>query len=516
MVPGGVASQEQHSAPIGLADRAPDRLAVGGVLHSYDPAWDDGLYASTAATEFDAITATAYMPWGPHPTRGVIDTAPLDQLVSWAQANDLRVHGHTLLYPAANETLDWYQALDGGHRDVLENYVRTIASSNAGEIWVWDVVNEVFADPGETADPRGLRTSLLEYDVFGGRYDDVFDWARESDPDAQLIINDYGVEEVNAKSDALLAEAIAMRERGVPVDGIGFQMHLDSDPNFWSMRENFQRFADAGFDLYITELDVSVVLRSDDNAPLTEQENRLQRSIYEEVTRLALEQPAVVSLLMWDFADERSWLHPTTRDLGPIPAGTFSYPSPFRERAVGEPLSRKAAYAGMVEAFNDFADAAVTEDGLRRIQALPGATQTYVGRASAPGSDQIPGDTTWLGELTPERLDWTSLQWEVEPVDNGWFRLRSAWEGADGYLTRVGEPTGGGNFEPTSAVGLAALNVAWPSQLWRLETIAGSTYRLVNLWEPHSGVLTQSNGALTLEQTRAPARDQRWHFSSPS
>ena len=53
---------------LGLADRSPDRLAVGAVLHSYDPGWDDGVYAQTAAEEFDAITTTAYMPFGAHPT----------------------------------------------------------------------------------------------------------------------------------------------------------------------------------------------------------------------------------------------------------------------------------------------------------------------------------------------------------------------------------------------------------------------------------------------------------------
>ena len=101
--------------------------------HSYDPAWDDGLYATTAVEEFDAVTATVYMPYGPHPSQDVIDTQPLDELVAWARSNDLRVHGHTLLYPSRNVSLDWYQNLNGGHRGVLENYVRTVASSNAGD-----------------------------------------------------------------------------------------------------------------------------------------------------------------------------------------------------------------------------------------------------------------------------------------------------------------------------------------------------------------------------------------------
>ncbi len=496
----------------GLGDLAPDRLAIGGVLHSYDPAWDDGQYASTAAQEFDAITATAYMPWGPHPSQGRIDTTPLDEVVAFANANDLRVHGHTLVYPMANESLDWYQALPTGHRDVLENYVRTMASSNAGDIWVWDVINEVFADPGEQADAQGLRTELLEYDALGGRYDDVFTWAHEADPQAKLIINDYGAEELNDKSTALLAEAIAMRERGVPIDGIGFQMHLGRDPNFWSIRQNFQRFTEAGFDLYITELDVSIVQQSATTPKPTAADRSLQRAIYEEVTRIALEQPAVKSLLMWDFADERSWLHPTRQPLGPIAAGTYTFPAPFREPSVGEPLIRKTAYYGMVEALKDASDRPVFQRGERRLQAVGGPNAVYLGRSGiGPASDR-PGESVWLGQLTSDREDWLSLRWNVEPAANGWFRIRSAWNGADGYLTRVGQPNDDGGYDPTNAVSLQALNESWPSQLWRIERVARFRYRLVNLWEPHTGVLTRDSGELTLEQTGRPWTTQRWRI----
>ena len=500
-----------QSSP-GLADLAPNRLAVGGVLHSYDPTWDDGLYASTAASEFNAVTATAYMPWGPHPTQNQIDTRPLDNLVDWAQSNDLRVHGHTLLYPFANESLDWYQALDGGHRAVLENYIRTIASSNAGDIWVWDVVNEAFADPGETADGRGLRTSYIEYDALGGRYDDAFIWAHESDPDAQLIINDYGAEEWNDKSTALFNEVIAMRDRGVPIDGVGFQMHLDDDPDFWSIRQNLQRFADAGFDLYITELDVSIVQRSSGAQSLTAEQRQLQRAIYEEVTRVALEQPAVKSLLLWDFADERSWLHPTRVPLGDIPIGTYLYPTPFRESAVGEPLTPKAGYQGMVDAFFDYSDPEISRTGERHILGFDESQARYLGRSGDGASPESPIDTTWLGSLTPQRQDWLSLRWNIEPAGEGWFRISSSWEGADGYLTRVGSPNDSGGFDPTNQVGLERLNNDWPSQLWRIERTATNRYRIVNMWEPHTGALTRNGDGVVLDQAGPPWKAQRWRL----
>ena len=502
------------AADVGLADRAPDRLAVGGVLHSYDPGWDDGLYATTAATEFDAITATAYMPFGVHPTPNLIITEPLEQVTEWARERDLRVHGHPLLYPLVNQRLDWYTDLEGGHRDVLENYVRTVAGSTAGDVWVWDVVNELFADPGDPqVDGRGLRTSYVEYDVFNGNYDDVFRWAREADPNAKLILNDYGAEELTEKADNILAEVIAMRDRGVPIDGVGFQFHLGTDPDFWSIRQNLQRFADAGFDLYITEVDVEIVNRPSGDAPLTRDERLLQRAIFEEVTRIALEQPAVKSLLLWDFADERSWLHPARDAGGPVPQGLYAYPTIFNEPSIGEELRPKAGYRAMIEAFEDHLDNPIRRSDTRRLQVENGADELFFGRGAAATSNEVPGDGTFVGELTPAREDWLSLQWTFEPVGDNVFRIRSAWPHEDGtydYLTRVGRATGGGNFEPTDQIGFEELNPNWPSQQWRLERLGNFRFRVINMWEPHTGALTNSADGPSLELSGAPENLQSW------
>ena len=49
-----------------LKSEAPAGFAIGAVLHSYSD-WDVGSYADVAATEFNAITVSTYMPWGPIP-----------------------------------------------------------------------------------------------------------------------------------------------------------------------------------------------------------------------------------------------------------------------------------------------------------------------------------------------------------------------------------------------------------------------------------------------------------------
>ena len=60
---------------------------------------------------------------------------------------------------------------------------------------------------------------------------DAFKWARAADPAAKLYINDYNVEGINPKSDALYDLVKTLKSQGVPIDGVGFQAHFDTtDP----------------------------------------------------------------------------------------------------------------------------------------------------------------------------------------------------------------------------------------------------------------------------------------------
>ncbi len=248
-----------------------------------------------------------------------------------------------------------------------------MATSVKGKMHVWDVVNEVMADSGEQQDGDGVRTQfggsslpVIEYDAMGQAYiDKAFHWAAAADPDAILILNDYGMEDVNAKSTNALNFAIKMRNRGVPIHGIGFQCHFfemivhatPTAPNYNSIRQNFQRFADAGFRIYITEFDVPTLKTTDpaNNNPDQALLNA-QRDIFEEILKICLEQPMCKSFLMWDFADDQSWLHPLDNGFANwFPSGTYSWPTAFWGGDWGRvyDITPKPAYYGMQEVLRD-------------------------------------------------------------------------------------------------------------------------------------------------------------------
>jgi len=102
---------------------------------------------------------------------------------------------------------------------------RLRAGHYPGKIFAWDVVNEAIADNG------ALRSSIW-YDQPGtgligtGYVEQAFRWAREAAPDALLFYNDYNVEGPGTKFNALYNLVKDFVDRGVPIDGVGLQMHL--------------------------------------------------------------------------------------------------------------------------------------------------------------------------------------------------------------------------------------------------------------------------------------------------
>lgn len=343
-----------------LKQFAPPGFAIGGVLHGSEGGFDSAEYRNVARQEFNAITVTAYMPWGGWDSpESDPDTFGLERVVDWAVAEGKRVHGHVLVYPDGNKSLGWWQRLpDKTVARKMQQYIRTMAGKRAGKVWVWDVVNEVMAENDQPMDESGLRTNYKEYRAMGASYvDQAFRWAKEADPNALLILNDYGIENWNDKSTRLYNYAIKLRSRGVPIDGIGFQMHFvdttSRRPDIDSMKRNFQRFADAGFRLFVTEMDVCAMQTDQPSAKIpgvtTPSNAQLQRQrlYYEQILQLTLQQPACKAFLMWDYADDFSWLHKSDRQIGTLPAGTYTYPAPFW---CGKhcPIARKPAFDGML------------------------------------------------------------------------------------------------------------------------------------------------------------------------
>merc|ERR1711879_236844 len=104
----------------------------------------------------------------------------------------------------------------------------------------WDVVNEA-------VDNNGLKANTW-YPKLPNYVDIAFQAARAADPDTELFYNDFGAEGLNTKSDQIYKLVASMVKRGVPIDGVGLQAHLQSGnaPSETDLTANIARYGKLG------------------------------------------------------------------------------------------------------------------------------------------------------------------------------------------------------------------------------------------------------------------------------
>ncbi|MEJ7600459.1 MAG: endo-1,4-beta-xylanase [Kofleriaceae bacterium] len=171
------------------------------------------------------------------------------------------------------------------------------------DIRAWDVVNEAIADDGTLRDTVFLRK------LGPGYIAQAFRDAHRADRDARLYYNDYNIDAINPKSDAVYALVKELLRQRVPIDGVGLQMHLEAQtaPSTADMVANMQRFADLGLSVNISELDVRVArLPGDRTTKLA-----VQKQIYHRVVAACMQVRRCVSITTWGFTDRHSWIDST-------------------------------------------------------------------------------------------------------------------------------------------------------------------------------------------------------------
>ena len=238
------------------------------------------------------------------------DFAPADTIANFAAANGLVLRGHNLLW--YHRTPSWYFDLTDRREQerAVIDHIGQLAGRYRGRIHSWDVVNE----PIEPKDgrPDGLRTAVF-LETLGPEYLELaYHTARDTDPDARLVVNEYDVEldapEQEARRIALLRLLERMRRAGTPVDAVGIQAHLTAagGPPFSAplLRRFLADIASLGLTIQITELDVT-----DEHAPAeVEVRDGLVADTYRRFLDAALDEPAVKMVVTWGLSDRHSWI----------------------------------------------------------------------------------------------------------------------------------------------------------------------------------------------------------------
>jgi endo-1,4-beta-xylanase len=289
-----------EAASIGLAQAAEQSGRYFGSATD-NPELSDTAYVNIlTGGEFNSITPGNAMKWQyTEPTQGTFNFAPADTIVSLAQAHDIPLRGHTLVWHS--QLAGWVSSLPADQlRAAMENHITQEVTHFKGKLTAWDVVNEPFNEDGT------FRTSPF-YTAMGQEYIAIaFRAARAADPTAKLYINDYNTDGTGAKSDAMYNLVRTLKAEGVPIDGVGFQGHLAVQYGFpTNMQQNLQRFADLGLDVAITELDVRMLTPTDATKEAT------QITYYTNVVKACMAVTRCVGITIWDYTDKYSWVPST-------------------------------------------------------------------------------------------------------------------------------------------------------------------------------------------------------------
>lgn len=316
----------EPSGPLPLRELADRRGFDIGASVVALPLREEPKYAEVLAREYNLLTVANSLKFSMvHPERDRYDFADADFIVNFGLQHGLRVRGHTLLWHKMEP--GW---LKNGQftRDesiaILGDHIKTVVERYRGRIYAWDVVNEAIEDSGGWRDSTWFRAVGSDY------VDLAFRMAHEADPDALLFYNDFGAEGMNAKSDAVYEMVRGMLERGVPIHGVGLQMHVQLGAAAWAddLARNIRRLNALGLEVQITEFDVRLPM------PPPPDSYKSQANIHRKMLRACLDAPNCTAFITWGFTDKHSWI--------PRFFGGFGAALPFDEQ-----YNPKPAYEAM-------------------------------------------------------------------------------------------------------------------------------------------------------------------------
>lgn len=198
-----------------------------------------------------------------YPAEGEINFTVADKFIQFAKKNNQDIRWHTLVWH--NQSPQWIFKDKNGNKaskqlleQRLKDYIFAIGKRYADDICSVDVVNECISDKNFILRDGNDRSQW--FDILGEDYvDKAFFMAKEAFPKSSLVINDYNLETIPEKREGMYQLLKGMIARGVPVDTVGLQMHINMEcPDVDFIEETIELYGNLGLNVIVTEMDVSV------------------------------------------------------------------------------------------------------------------------------------------------------------------------------------------------------------------------------------------------------------------
>lgn len=249
--------------------------------------------------------------WGPvmaeikrYPDR--YDFSMADATIKWAFASGLKVKGEHLIWHLSDP--DWIKNVtyttaqyDSVFKEYIQTTINYFKTNYPGLITHWSVVNEAIDDNTHTY------RNTFWYQKLGQDYiAKAFTYARQADPNVKLYYNDYNADGLSVKADSMYNILKRLKQQGVPIDGVGLQMHvsLENFPGKAAVLSNMNRLGALGLEVYVTEIDVAI---NEDQSGVSVPKFPQQAQVYCDVLEACIESPYCKDYTIWGITDRYSW-----------------------------------------------------------------------------------------------------------------------------------------------------------------------------------------------------------------
>jgi endo-1,4-beta-xylanase len=272
-------------------------------------------YEEILIKHFNSLTPENQMKWEViHPSPNTYNFKDADEIVKFAQKNNMKVRGHTLLWH--QQVPSWVFRDENGNMVSkaelfrrLEEHIKKVVGYYKCKVYAWDVVNEALSD-----NPSEFLRDAPWYRIGGEEIiEKAFIWAHNADPQAKLFYNDYNLEDP-VKRDKAFQLVKRLKDKNIPIHGIGIQGHWTlSWPTPSMLDESIKKLSSLGVEIQVTEFDISIYYdRYENNNFKIPPEDRLEKQakLYKDAFEvLRKHKDKVTGVTFWGVADDYTWLY---------------------------------------------------------------------------------------------------------------------------------------------------------------------------------------------------------------
>ena len=352
--------------PTGYKDTYKDYFSVGVALNFRNIASAEQM--AIVKKNFNSVTAeNAMKPGEIHPKEDVWNWAGADSIANWCRQNGIKMRGHCLCWHS--QFANWMFTDKKGKpvtKEVfyqrMRDHIHQVVNRYKDIVYAWDVLNEAIADgdlrkmPWMKETPSPYRKTKM-MDLCGEEFIvKVFQYARETDPNAKLFYNDYNAADP-AKRDRIYNMVKKMKAEGAPIDGIGMQGHYNIyGPSMEDFEAAIKKYSEIVSEVQITELDLrtneemggQLMFSRGKEGEVPEYIKTLHQAQYENIFRvLRRNKDVITNVTFWNLSDADSWI------------GVNNYPLPLDANF----KYKKVYYA--IKNFNPAIDNAVVKEDFR-------------------------------------------------------------------------------------------------------------------------------------------------------